>query len=634
MAFNFKSFATAFMTDQARQINERVARAQEYEDEQRDALEASKATHKKRLAFVNNTVMSAVNNLKRLGASDAQIKAAVANGPETIFTFFEAVDQRAQDLDKTRLDKSEIDAIVDMPDTFEKDKYTLDQFIKSSYNLLEPSLGSIKDPDRTLLQKAFGVGLRDQVRANLDKEAEYGGYSVMDLNEMARQDAYESLVPGSPFRIMPGKTYDRMSVYNLFNKAVEGVDDALKEDPTYTDLRSRDAVAAAQYRQSKMFPMVQMFVKDYKKPFLNDNDLYQYESLISPQQLATIRMSIDSEELEREFMSRLLEDGGNTFIVPYTKQDGTTGKYKFTIDPNSEEVIEGFRDNQPIASNALQDIFEKLLYSGTTFTKIDASGKPISKTPEALGDPRTLTEENVDVSDRDIRDNILPARPLTPESRKIAEQLMRSRFGSLFTVGTDPSDNYTDLYTREQYESMTSRQRRERNLPVSIIGAKQFYFRDEIEDLFIDEGVYDTLEGVNIKLNPTENNYKVNIKGMIGTFNVTKEQLDALPLSVFEGVDPIVTIDRYGEGEELARKKISSSVINRLSRGKVTEEEQEDKDVVEEQTVDTDEEIRYTESNPLDLKSMSEEEALEAYEKLKVGEYYINPFDGRVLPKR
>jgi hypothetical protein len=634
MAFNFKSFATAFMTDQARQINERVARAQEYEDEQRDALEASKATHKKRLAFVNNTVMSAVNNLKRLGASDAQIKAAVANGPETIFTFFEAVDQRAQDLDKTRLDKSEIDAIVDMPDTFEKDKYTLDQFIKSSYNLLEPSLGSTKDPDRTLLQKAFGVGLRDQVRANLDKEAEYGGYSIMDLNEMARQDAYESLVPGSPFRIMPGKTYDRMSVYNMFTKAVEGVDDALKEDPIYTDLRSRDAVAAAQYRQSKMFPMVQMFVKDYKKPFLNDNDLYQYESLISPQQLATIRMSIDSEELEREFMSRLLEDGGNTFIVPYTKQDGTTGKYKFTIDPNSEEVIEGFRDNQPIASNALQDIFEKLLYSGTTFTKIDASGKPISKTPEALGDPRTLTEENFDVSDRDIRDNILPARPLTPESRKIAEQLMRSRFGSLFTVGTDPSDNYTDLYTREQYESMTSRQRRERNLPVSIIGAKQFYFRDEIEDLFIDEGVYDTLEGVNIKLNPTENNYKVNIKGMIGTFNVTKEQLDALPLSVFEGVDPIVTIDRYGEGEELARKKISSSVINRLSRGKVTEEEQEDKDVVEEQTVDTDEEIRYTESNPLDLKSMSEEEALEAYEKLKVGEYYINPFDGRVLPKR
>lgn len=622
------------MTDQARQINERVARAQEYEDEQRDALEASKATHKKRLAFVNNTVMSAVNNLKRLGASDAQIKAAVANGPETIFTFFEAVDQRAQDLDKTRLDKSEIDAIVDMPDTFEKDKYTLDQFIKSSYNLLEPSLGSTKDPDRTLLQKAFGVGLRDQVRANLDKEAEYGGYSIMDLNEMARQDAYESLVPGSPFRIMPGKTYDRMSIFNMFTKAVEGVDDTLEKDPIYINLKATDQVAAAQYRQSKMFPMIQMFVKDYKKPFLDDNDLYQYESLISPQQLATIRMSIDSEELEREFMSRLLEDGGNTFIVPYTKQDGTTGKYKFTIDPNSEEVIEGFRDNQPIASNALQDIFEKLLYSGTTFTKIDASGKPISKTPEALGDPRTLTEENVDVSDRDIRDNILPARPLTPESRKIAEQLMRSRFGSLFTVGTDPSDNYTDLYTREQYESMTSRQRRERNLPVSIIGAKQFYFRDEIEDLFIDEGVYDTLEGVNIKLNPTENNYKVNIKGMIGTFNVTKEQLDALPLSVFEGVDPIVTIDRYGEGEELARKKISSSVINRLSRGKVTEEEQEDKDVVEEQTVDTDEEIRYTESNPLDLKSMSEEEALEAYEKLKVGEYYINPFDGRVLPKR
>jgi hypothetical protein len=31
---------------------------------------------------------------------------------------------------------------------------------------------------------------------------------------------------------------------------------------------------------------------------------------------------------------------------------------------------------------------------------------------------------------------------------------------------------------------------------------------------------------------------------------------------------------------------------------------------------------------------MTEAEAREAYDKLKIGEYFINPFDGRVLPKR
>jgi hypothetical protein len=51
-------------------------------------------------------------------------------------------------------------------------------------------------------------------------------------------------------------------------------------------------------------------------------------------------------------------------------------------------------------------------------------------------------------------------------------------------------------------------------------------------------------------------------------------------------------------------------------------------------TVDTTETIRYTESNPLDLKTMSSDEAEEAYENLKKGEYFINPADGRVLPKR
>ena len=81
---NWKAFAAGFMSDQARQINERVARAQEYEDKQREEIERSKATFQKRLGIVNNTLMPTVSNLKRLGATDMQIKAAVANGPETI----------------------------------------------------------------------------------------------------------------------------------------------------------------------------------------------------------------------------------------------------------------------------------------------------------------------------------------------------------------------------------------------------------------------------------------------------------------------------------------------------------------------------------------------------------------------
>jgi hypothetical protein len=36
----------------------------------------------------------------------------------------------------------------------------------------------------------------------------------------------------------------------------------------------------------------------------------------------------------------------------------------------------------------------------------------------------------------------------------------------------------------------------------------------------------------------------------------------------------------------------------------------------------------------VDLRSMSRKEAEEAYAKLKVGEFFINPADGRVLPKR
>ena len=43
MAFNFKAFATGFMDDQARQINERVAEARDYKRELKENAEASKS---------------------------------------------------------------------------------------------------------------------------------------------------------------------------------------------------------------------------------------------------------------------------------------------------------------------------------------------------------------------------------------------------------------------------------------------------------------------------------------------------------------------------------------------------------------------------------------------------------------
>ena len=55
---------------------------------------------------------------------------------------------------------------------------------------------------------------------------------------------------------------------------------------------------------------------------------------------------------------------------------------------------------------------------------------------------------------------------------------------------------------------------------------------------------------------------------------------------------------------------------------------------VEEETVEVEETVKYTEDNPLDLKSMSAKEARKAHEKLKVGEYFINPADGSIHPKR
>ena len=63
-------------------------------------------------------------------------------------------------------------------------------------------------------------------------------------------------------------------------------------------------------------------------------------------------------------------------------------------------------------------------------------------------------------------------------------------------------------------------------------------------------------------------------------------------------------------------------------------EKREGTDVEEDTTtVDDSVEIEYTESNPLDLSIMTEEEARDAYAKLKSGDYFINPSSGTIHPK-
>ena len=356
---NWKAFAAGFMSDQARQINERVARAQEYEDKQREEFERSKATFQKRLGIVNNTLMPTVSNLKRLGATDMQIKAAVANGPETILEFYEALDNAAKSMNKDRLTAAEIDAVVDMPDTFEGGDMSLHEFISQTYGLTKPDVGSIKDPNRNFLSKALGLNLQDQVRANLDREARYNGYSIMDLNELAAQDTYNSLVPNTYFRLTPGKTYSAPDVLDDFNRAIAVTRQQVQNDDAYKDLKIKDADAAANIMENSLYPIIEAYTRDYGINFLNDKELYGLEKLL-PNRFNELKTVLPDMETANEIFGAVATDGGAT--AQGTTETGERVVFTFDIEgiPLSGKI--GGRD---ILDADVDNVFRDLVADGT-----------------------------------------------------------------------------------------------------------------------------------------------------------------------------------------------------------------------------------------------------------------------------
>ena len=86
MGFNFKAFGTAFMDDQAKAIQKRVEKAEDYEDQQREQAERNKSIVGKRRALVN-LAKTEINMLKKLGAKDKHIMQLLQQGQRLCLSF-------------------------------------------------------------------------------------------------------------------------------------------------------------------------------------------------------------------------------------------------------------------------------------------------------------------------------------------------------------------------------------------------------------------------------------------------------------------------------------------------------------------------------------------------------------------
>jgi len=256
MAFNWKAFATGFLSDQAEQMEKRRLLNEKYKEQMEEEYRVARNTYSKRKAVVGQT-MNEVAKLRSLGASDQHIKAAVASGPEAVFKLSTALGKASGKMGGTKLSHAQVDAYISGADLFEEHDAGVREFVESSYGLGGTQEDDVPYEQPNIFERAFGVNLKEGTRARLDQEKAYDGLSKMDVIELSRQEAYQSLMPGSFLTLDSAVLYDPFEVNKSFSSFVKSEIKAVQDTQAYmaeTDIdKKREMTEAAAYDAALMY---------------------------------------------------------------------------------------------------------------------------------------------------------------------------------------------------------------------------------------------------------------------------------------------------------------------------------------------------------------------------------------------
>ena len=230
-----KNFLKGFAIQTAENIKQSTKEAREYERRQRDLAERNLSTISRRNA-VATQVISLTNQLRSEGASAAQIQAAIAAGPKTVAEFAAKVATTKKTLGVKKLNPSEMETILAVPDDFTVVDTDIEDLVRNTYGLGYVNKGvTDKIPSLSLMDVITGRKAMDVADYRLDSQLMSEGYTAYDINRMAAKQDYESLAPGTFVTFGDVKFFSADDYEDAFN-AMSGIVAGVKEGPVFEKL--------------------------------------------------------------------------------------------------------------------------------------------------------------------------------------------------------------------------------------------------------------------------------------------------------------------------------------------------------------------------------------------------------------
>ena len=509
MAFDWKIFAASFLDEISDEMEDRREEADKFRESQREAALRNSQLVSQRNARAQQAAQLGERALQ-LGASQAQVRTAMASGMTGIKEFYDKLAAVASQQGVKRLGVDDIEAIVTMPNIPSVNEnlkdMSLAEFAKQTYGT-KAILPDEKTEEPTFLASLLGYGQKQKIRKELREEPFMQGMSVAEVNQIARQQEYNSLLPGATMTFTDIDYFTADEALDFSSKLTKAMADAVDgdgatsyikakmraagTDPTERAIAEEKARAFLKFKAAR--PLIEYFADKYQHGGFLDNKLVlmQIEEAVGPEFLADL-------------------------MVMYGRDD---------------EIPEPDEEKEP---DKKED-------------KTDTTLQPTIKIEETLREEEPPKESESDEED----DQFAPAPPLSEEGKAIVEQALS---GQLIK-------GYTAEYTRDQWDNMSRKQRKERGLPETRLGIVGFDFKDDIDRM-----LEKPIRNLTIKRNLQEDtNYKIKIRGR-GTFTVTKEMLESMDDAAFRGIYPAIIIEEYKKGEK-QKRKLPKNLLKRYQLG-------------------------------------------------------------------
>jgi len=503
MGFDWKMFAADFLTEVTEDIEERQTEAKDYVKEQKAAADRN-------AQLINQRDMKAKaaaqygKMAENLGASPAQIRTAMASGMTGVADLYKKLQEVANSKGVKRLGVDDIEAVISMPNIPTVNEsladMSLEDFAKRTYGVTPIATTKPEEKDYSMLASMFGYDSKQRAEKKLQETEYMGGLSVADINALSRQSEYQSLIPGATMTFTEIDYFTPDEALTFSTKLSKAMSDA-------TDGDDAEAYIKAKVRAAGADP----------------------------------KARADADKKARAFLKAKA-------AKPLIEYFADTYQHGGFFD--NRLVIKQIEDT--MGSAFLNDLME--VYGLETETDETSEETP-SSTNNIIEEPTITIEETLrkEPEITEEEDPTLKAAPsLSDEGKAIVEQALS---GQLIK-------GYTSEYTRDQWDNMSRKERKERNLPETRLGIVGFDFKEDI-----DEMLEKPLNNLNIKRNlDNDKEYKIKIKGR-GVFTVTGEQLASMDDSAFTmPYKPAIEIYEYEEGEEKARK-LTTRILERYQVG-------------------------------------------------------------------